>query len=117
VQTNYLERTTVTNMKKLLLLILFALPIFAQMYAKLPAATTCNVAGDRMTDDTAAIQTCINAAPDDSEVVFPSGVLMKITATLHVDGRYGWVIYSRPNGCFRWTERRDTGTNVLLGRP
>jgi len=113
-------------MKKLLLLILFALPIFAQMYAKLPAATTCNVVGDRMTDDTAAIQACINAAPDDSEVVFPSGVLMKITTTLHVDGRYGLSIRGQtgvfggpsaatPAPSFYWAGP-DGGTMMTVNR-
>lgn len=76
-------------MTKLILVFALALPIFAQTFAKMPVVTNCGVVGNLLADDTATIQACINSAPDDSEIVFPSGATMKITATINIHNRFG----------------------------
>jgi hypothetical protein len=75
--------------KTLTFIFLLSLPLFSQTFARAPQVTTCNVIGDKIADDTAAIQACINATPDDSELIFPAFATMKITATVTANGRYG----------------------------
>lgn len=75
-------------MKKFLLVSIFATVTFAQTFAKLPQVTTCNVVGNHATDDTVALQACIDAAPNGSKVIIPSGVLIVISSTIHMDGRF-----------------------------
>ncbi len=53
------------------------------------AKADCRVVGDKTTDDTAAIQACIDATPDYHTIFFPAGLKMKITSSLNVNGRYG----------------------------
>lgn len=76
-------------MKRISLLLVSGLACFGQTFAKAPVATICNVVGNGVTDDTVAIQACINSAPDDSEVMFPTGAQMVISSTINVNGRYG----------------------------
>ena len=97
----------------LILAVLFSTSLFSQSFAKMPVVTNCGVAGNLSTDDTATIQACINAAPDGSEVVFPSGATMKITATIDLHNRYGLRLLGQtgrfggpsagtPAPCFYW---------------
>jgi len=77
-------------MKTFLSFFLLAFPIFSQtLGGYIVVNTACGVVGDKITDDTAALQACINAAPDYAELVFPAGLQMKITAALNLHGRYG----------------------------
>lgn len=68
---------------------------FGGSYAKYSSASNCNVVGDKSTDDTAAIQACLDAAPDDSMIVFPSGAKMKITSTINIHNRYGLLLWGQ----------------------
>jgi len=49
----------------------------------------CYTANDKITDDTATIQACIDNAPDYSTILFMNGLGMKLTATINIHGRSG----------------------------
>jgi hypothetical protein len=51
------------------------------------------VVGDKVADDTAAFQACIDAAPDFSTLLL-TNLAIKVTATINIHGRYGLRIVS-----------------------
>jgi len=57
--------------------------------ASRPAESACHVAGDGVTDDTAALQACVNNLPDYHVLYIPAGARMKITRTIKLSGKYG----------------------------
>lgn len=66
------------------------------------AILDCHIAGDKSTDDTAALQSCIDSLPDYHVLTFSPGMKMKITGTINVHNKYG----------FRWT-----GITSMYGGP
>lgn len=76
----------IRNIMKIITAILLSLPLAAQ---PINVRTACGVVGNKLVDDTAAIQGCIDAAPDYAVLDFPAGLQMRITATINLHNRYG----------------------------
>ena len=80
-------------MKTWLLLIL-PLALEGQIRAQVPAlpftsAKDCGVVGDKITDDTEALNTCITNLPDYHVIFFPAGMKIKVTRTINVHKKAG----------------------------
>lgn len=53
------------------------------------SARDCGIVGDKITDDTEALNTCIANLPDYHVILFPAGMKLKITSTINIHKKAG----------------------------
>ena len=54
------------------------------------SVTTCGVVGNKVADDTVALNNCIAALPEYQTLEIPAGMRIKITGTINVHGKHGF---------------------------